>query len=80
MDFNAFELIQTALTAELAKQGFDDPAPLEDPDGRAVMFVAEDVAYSLLYHRLKRFETQKKFEVQMRHRHSRQALPFLIPP
>ncbi len=49
MDFNAFELIQTALTAELAKQGFDDPAPLEDPDGRAVMFVAEDVAYSLLY-------------------------------
>lgn len=49
MDFNPFELIQTALFAELSKQGFEEPAPLEDPDGRAAIFVAEDVAYSLLY-------------------------------
>lgn len=49
MDFNAFELIQTALGAELAQQGFEEPAPLEDPAGRAVMFRAADVAYSVLY-------------------------------
>lgn len=50
MDLNAFQLIQTALSAELTQQGFKEPQPLEDPDGQAVMFAAEQVAYSLLYH------------------------------
>lgn len=49
MDFNAFELIKTALGAELSQQGFGEPTELEDPAGRAVMFTAGDVAYSLLY-------------------------------
>ena len=49
MIFNAFELIQTALTAELSQQGFNPPQELEDPDGQAVIFATEDVAYSLLY-------------------------------
>ena len=51
MDFNAFQLIQTALAAELSGQGFKEPAPIEDPDGQAVIFAAEEVAYSLLYDR-----------------------------
>ncbi|WP_322174347.1 DUF7674 family protein [Acutalibacter caecimuris] len=49
MDFNAFELIQTALGAELTQQGFEEPVALEDAAGRASMFRAADVAYSLLY-------------------------------
>lgn len=49
MDFNAFQLIQNALSAELAQQGFKDPQPLEDTEGQAVLFAAEEVAYSLLY-------------------------------
>lgn len=49
MDFNAFQLIQTALAAELTQQGFQEPQPLDDPDGQAVIFAAGEVAYSLLY-------------------------------
>ena len=49
MDLKAFELIETGLQEELEKQGFSPAQPLEDPAGKAVMFVAEDVAYSLLY-------------------------------
>jgi len=49
LDFNAFQLIQTALAAELSQQGFQEPQPLDDPDGQAVIFAAEEVAYSLLY-------------------------------
>lgn len=49
MDFNAFELIQKALEAELTQQGFHEPQPLEDPNGRAVLFPADEVAYSVLY-------------------------------
>lgn len=49
MDFNAFQLIQTALSAELSKQGFGEPQNLEDPAGRAVMFATDEVAYSVLY-------------------------------
>lgn len=49
MDFNAFQLIETALSAELTNQGFKEPEPLEDPEGRAAIFTAEQVAYSLLY-------------------------------
>ncbi len=54
MDFNAFQLISTALSAELTKQGFKEPEPLEDPEGQAAMFAAEEVAYSLLYDRKKK--------------------------
>lgn len=54
MDLNAFQLIQTALAAELTQQGFKEPQPLEDPDGQAVIFAAEQVAYSLLYDRKKK--------------------------
>ena len=54
MDFNPFQLIQTALAAELANQGFKDPEPLEDPEGQAALFAAEQVAYSLLYDRKKK--------------------------
>lgn len=49
MDFNAFQLIQTALGSELAEQGFSEPQPLEDPAGQAVIFSAEGLAYSLLF-------------------------------
>ena len=54
MDFNPFQLIQTALGAELANQGFKEPEPLEDPEGQAAIFAAEQVAYSLLYDRKKK--------------------------
>ncbi len=54
MDFNPFQLIQTALAAELANQGFKEPEPLEDPEGQAALFAAEQVAYSLLYDRKKK--------------------------
>ena len=49
LELKAFELIETGLEEELVKQGFAQAQPLEDPAGRAVMFVAADVAYSLLY-------------------------------
>lgn len=49
MDFNPFQLIENALGQELAQQGFGESQELEDPAGQAVMFVAADVAYSLLY-------------------------------
>ncbi|WP_322200500.1 DUF7674 family protein [Acutalibacter intestini] len=49
MDFNPFQLIQNALSQELCQQGFGEAQDLEDPAGQAVMFVAADVAYSLLY-------------------------------
>lgn len=49
MDFIPFDLIQSALAAELSQQGFKDPEPLEDDAGRAVIFATEEVAYSLLY-------------------------------
>ncbi|WP_300684969.1 DUF7674 family protein [Acutalibacter sp. 1XD8-36] len=51
MDFNAFQLISAALSGELTKQGFSEPAPMEDPQGQAAIFAAEEVAYSLLYDR-----------------------------
>ena len=51
LNFDAFELIEKGLQEELAKQGFSEAVPLEDPAGRAVMFTTEDVAYSLLYER-----------------------------
>lgn len=54
MDFNAFQLIQTALYSELEQQGFKEPQPLEDPEGQAAIFAAEEVAYSLLYDRKKK--------------------------
>lgn len=54
MDFNAFQLIQTAMAAELSNQGFKEPQPMEDPKGQAVIFAAEEVAYSLLYDRGKK--------------------------
>lgn len=49
MNFDAFQLIENALGAELSGQGFKDPAPLEDPAGRAAIFATDEVAYSLLY-------------------------------
>lgn len=49
MDFIPFDLIQNALSAELSQQGFKEPEPLEDGEGRAVIFATEEVAYSLLY-------------------------------
>ena len=49
MDLKAFELIQDGLYQELAKQGFSEPQPVEDPAGRMVMYVLDDVAYGLLY-------------------------------
>lgn len=49
MEFNAFQMIESALSEELAKQGFSAAQPLEDEEGKAVMFQAEAVAYSLLY-------------------------------
>ncbi len=49
MDLKAFEWIQDGLYEELAKQGFSEPQPLEDPAGKLVMFTAADVAYGLLY-------------------------------
>ncbi|MFR7485602.1 MAG: hypothetical protein ACLUVP_10100, partial [Acutalibacter sp.] len=45
----AFELIETGLQEELAKQGFSQAQPLEDEAGKLVMFSAADVAYGLLY-------------------------------
>ena len=38
LNFDAFELIEKGLQEELAKQGFSEAVPLEDPAGRAVMF------------------------------------------
>ena len=49
MDLKAFEWIQDGLYEELAKQGFSEPQPLEDPAGKLVMFTAADVAYGLVY-------------------------------
>jgi hypothetical protein len=49
LDFIPFDLIQSALSAELTQQGFKEPEPLEDQAGRAVIFAADEVAYSLLY-------------------------------
>lgn len=49
MDLKAFELIEAGLQEELAKQGFSEAQPLEDPAGKLVMFTAADVAYGLLY-------------------------------
>ena len=49
MDLKAFELIETGLQEELAKQGFSQAQPLEDEAGKLVMFSAADVAYGLLY-------------------------------
>lgn len=49
MDLKAFELIETGLQEELAKQGFSHAQPLEDEAGKLVMFSAADVAYGLLY-------------------------------
>lgn len=49
MDFNAFAFIQDQLGEELLKQGFSQPAPLEDKKGKAVVFSTDSVAYSLLY-------------------------------
>lgn len=54
MNINAFQLIETALAAELTGQGFKEPQPMEDPDGQAALFAAEEVAYSLLYDRKKK--------------------------
>lgn len=59
MDFNAFEWIQNSLATELEKQGFGQPEPLEDPAGQAVMFSADEVAYSLLYDK-----THQRFELR----------------
>lgn len=58
MEFNAFGLIQDGLAEELAQQGFGAPEPLEYEGGRAVMFTAEDVAYSLRYD-----EKNQRFEL-----------------
>lgn len=49
MDFNAFELISAGLEEALGKQGFASAAPMEDTEGKAVIFKGEDKAYSLLY-------------------------------
>lgn len=49
MDFNAFGLIESKLSEELIKQGFGEAQPLEEDAGRAVMYTAESLAYSLLY-------------------------------
>lgn len=49
MDFNAFELIQNALAAELSGQGFKEPEALEDSAGQAAIFATDEVAYSLVY-------------------------------
>lgn len=49
MDFNAFEWIQGKLQEELSQQGFGEAVPLEDSAGKAVMFSADSLAYSLLY-------------------------------
>ncbi len=49
MDFNAFEWIESKLGEELMNQGFGEGKPLEEDAGRAVMYTAESVAYSLLY-------------------------------
>lgn len=49
MDFDAFALIQGQLAEELARQGFSQPQPLEDPAGQAAIFSTSEVAYSLLY-------------------------------
>ncbi|WP_099205211.1 DUF7674 family protein [Scatolibacter rhodanostii] len=49
MDFNAFEIVKDKLAEVLTAQGFSEPTPLEDEKGKAVIFVTEDVAYSLLY-------------------------------
>lgn len=51
MDFNAFDLICEMLLVELSEQGFNPPVPYEDPDGRAEMFVNDDIAYSVVYNR-----------------------------
>jgi len=49
LDFNAFGWIEGKLSEELLKQGFGEAQPLEDEAGKAVIFTAEAVAYSLLY-------------------------------
>lgn len=49
MDFNAFGFIENSLAEELAGQGFGAPQALEFDSGKAVMFTAADVAYSLQY-------------------------------
>lgn len=57
MDFNAFDLIKSALAEELEKQGFTGPGELEDPAGKAVVYFTDEVAYSLLYdNKRQRFE------------------------
>lgn len=55
MNFDAFGLIQDALTKELATQAFKGPEPLETEDGRAVVYTTDDVAYGLFYNK-HRFE------------------------
>ena len=37
LNFDAFELIEKGLQEELAKQGFSEAVPLEDPAGFAQM-------------------------------------------
>lgn len=58
MNFDAFGFIQSALAEELAGQGFGAPETLEYSEGRAVMFVAADVAYGLRYK-----DKSKQFEL-----------------
>lgn len=59
MDFNAFDLISEKLMEELKQQGFNDPEPMEDEDGRAEIIKTKDVAYSLLYD-----EKRERFELR----------------
>lgn len=57
LEANAFDIVRDKLEGELSIQGFEPPVPIEDEDGRAEMFVMEDVAYSLLYDKKRqRFE------------------------
>lgn len=49
MESNAFDIIKDKLMPELELQGFGEPVPIEDENGRAVMYATDEVAYSLLY-------------------------------
>lgn len=49
MDFNAFDLIRDGMKEELLLQGFAEPQPMENDEGRAEIFATDEVAYSLLY-------------------------------
>ncbi len=60
MEQKAFDLIADKVGAALGEQGFSRAGEQQEENGRAVIFTAEDTAYSVLYNKVK-----KRFELRI---------------